>query len=116
LSDPDDEPTSGSWLSPAEAVDVFLKLSLALPGVKRVGWAGAWKRPAHGMSEGRTYDLSEQPASLMKEALPEAEDALIEQYGVDALEQMSPDQIEAIWLPMVESAIAHQWDIRKQVK
>jgi hypothetical protein len=114
LSDPDDEPRRGRWLSPAEALDALLNLSLALPGVKKVGWSGAWKRPAQRRSEGRTYDLSEQPESLMEEALAEAGDALKEQYGVDALEQMSADQVETIWLPMVKSAIEHQWNMRKQ--
>lgn len=114
LSERVDEPTSGRWLSPTEALDSFLNLSLALPGVKKVRFSGAWERPAQSRSSGGTYDLSEQPKALMEEALAEAGDALKEQYGLDALERMSPEQIEAIWLPMVEAAIEHQWNMRKQ--
>jgi hypothetical protein len=114
LSEPGGEPTAGVWMSSDDALELFVGATLALPGILGVRWAGAWKRAARRRSGGHTLDLKEQDDALMADALHEARDLLTQQYGINALEQMSPEDVETIWFPLMQGAIQHQWDIRKR--
>ena len=109
-----EEPTSGVWMSASDALDLLVRETLALPGVSGLRWLGTWKRPGRQRGTGTTYDLGPAPESLMEDAVAQAQEALTQQYGADALESMSPEQVETIWLPLLKGEIARQWDIRKQ--
>jgi hypothetical protein len=113
LSEPGGEPSGGDWMPSEDALELFVGATLALPGVKADRWAGSWKRATKRRAEAHSFNLMEGDDELMQIALYKARDLLTQQYGVNGLEQMSPENIEAIWFPMVQSAIQHQWDIRK---
>lgn len=114
LSKPREEPTSGAWMLPSDALALLVGETFALPGVSALRWLGAWKRPGKSRRAATTFDLGPAPESLMEEALAQAHEAVNQQYGLGALVLMSPEQIETIWLPMLRAEIARQWDIRRQ--
>ena len=109
------EPRSGTWLSVSEALEMLIGVGLLLPGVERTSWSGGWKRKAkEPKSTGRTYDLKVHSEELMEHALAEAGAELERAQGVNAPEDFTPDDIEAIWLPMVEAAIDRQGALFKR--
>ena len=112
LSKSKSPPTTGEWVSPSVALDHLLLVSLALPGRGRLQWAGLWERPAQARREGRSFALGEQPQDLMDAAVEEAEVALRRSYP-GGREDLSEDEVESVWLPLVLEAIEHQWTLRK---
>jgi len=113
------EPISGRWMTPTGAARHLAYESVVVPGVAGWGWrwSGMWKRPSAPSAprtESPTFDLREQPGDLMRAALEEAESNLKAQLGADVnYWDLTPKQIEEIWLPMVLAAIDHQWYLRK---
>jgi hypothetical protein len=114
LSGPRGVPTTGRWMDPQEALDLLGSLLLELPGVGSVRWLGTWSRPPDSPKNPRTFHLGEAPRDLAEAAIAEAERNLSEEFGPNALEGFSEDEIEAVWLPMVEEAIEEQWNLWKQ--
>ena len=115
LSLPGMAPAHGEWISPREALELLVGTTLALPGVKKVQWAGLWKRPAARRPPGRSFDLGGPPMDVMEDARAEAEDALSEQHGLSP-DSLSEEQVQTLWLPLVQEALKHQRELRKKAK
>ena len=58
-------------------------------------------------------DLGRQPRDLVDDALADARLRLTAQYGPDALDRFTPEQVETIWLSLLQGCIDEEWKARK---
>jgi hypothetical protein len=100
--------TGGRWMEPRAALEHLIGHTMGLPGVETRWWLGAWKRPAAKKKPPRTFDLRCQPRDLIEAALKKAERALGQRHGFEK-ERLTADQVENIWLPLVQDAIDAEW-------
>lgn len=106
------EPKQGRWVNYREALEHLVGESLVLP-VDGTRYLGSWKAPEPRPRRGRTFDLGRQPRDLVDDALADARLRLTAQYGPDALDRFTPEQVETIWLSLLQGCIDEEWKARK---
>jgi hypothetical protein len=106
------EPRNGEWLSCRVALRLLASDLLALPGVDKVTFSGVWRRPSRAKKEARWVRLGEGPDEVMEAAMDRAEQQLKEQHGIWR-KDLTPEQVEALWLPLLEQAVEAQWQVRR---
>jgi hypothetical protein len=114
-----DEPRSGEWLHRRDALQQIASVDLALPGTDKVWFSGSWARPSATDSgppnEPTTFRLGEAPYDLMTDAITRAERVLKERRGLWRTD-LTADQVERIWLPLVQEEVEAEWEILRSGK
>jgi hypothetical protein len=103
-------PIAGVWLPTDDALVQLQTTTLRLPGPKQRRFSGTWKRPSKPRGKARTFDLGTPPRKLVEAAEIEAERSLKELHGLDRSD-LTVEQVETVWLGLVEEALAAQWDL-----
>ena len=112
-----DEPISGRWMTSVAAARHLAAVSVVTPGVGAWRWSGKWSRTGKKRPPPHSFPLSEQPWDLMQEAISDAESMLVALSGRRSHHLLStPDEIERMWLPLVNYAIRRRWELRKKSK
>jgi hypothetical protein len=107
------EPSRGSWLTSSEALQMLVSTTLALPGPQSHRFTGSWTRPSKPKKEATTFDLGETPPDLLEDALEAANRELNELHDLKS-DDLTTDEVEHVWLPLVEGEIQAQWSYRHQ--